>query len=335
MKRILATLLMLVVLLGTVACSPKEEDEPDNYMLVSLEDEIFNLYIPKSWQNNSASGVSGGYASLASRVMASASTITLPVDMELSDLATSVVESYKGTLEEFEQVTELEETTLGSFAAYKFDYTTKSMETTMKFRCVLAKNQNTLTTLSCCAPEADFDTHATVFDEIASFFTFREFEDDQTDGVILKDENTPDGFFLASRAKDEFRFYVPDTWTVDMTGGLPKATYSKTDFSNVTLSSYAVQEGVTNGKEYWNVFKNVYSYDITEVSSDENAKMGGYDAYAIEYITDFSGIKFYTKQVFLATPSLIYIFTYTSDSIHYEDHLADVDTMLSMFEFKK
>ena len=68
MKKLLIILMVLATLLGVVACSPS--DTPDGYTLVSREDEIFNLYVPSSWQDNSESGISGAYSSLGSTVMA-------------------------------------------------------------------------------------------------------------------------------------------------------------------------------------------------------------------------------------------------------------------------
>ena len=335
MKRILAAILASILLLGTVACG-SNKDVPDGYMLVSLEDELFDLYVPKSWQSNTESGISGGYSSLTSGVMASASTMRGSSDIGLSDYVDAVIESYGTTLTDFEQLTEPKETTLGSYAAFQFDYKMKSNDRILKFRCTVAKNKDAFVILSCCAPEDAFDANESVFNEIASYFSFRDFEERETEEpFILVDENTPEGFYLASKSMYEFRFYVPNTWTVDTTGNIPGARYSATDFSNVSLTSFTVQQGISNGQEYWESFKLNYLYEMTEVSVDESAKMGGYDAYGVEYVSNISGINFYIKQVFLTTPSIIYIFTYTSDASHYEKHLDDVDTMLSMFEFKK
>ena len=335
MKRIFAAILMVMLLLSAVACS-SNKNVPDDYMLVSVEDEIFDLYVPKNWQSNVQSGVSGGYSSLTSGVMASASTLRGSEDIALSDYVEKVIESYEKVLSDFEKLTEPKETTLGSYAAFQFDYKAKNDERVLKFRCTVVKNKDAFVILSCCAPEDAFDANASTFDDIASYFSFRDFEERETEEpFILVDENTPEGYQLAARSKFEFRFYVPKTWKVDTTAVIPSASYSDTDFSNVSINSFIVQEGISDGASYWEVFKKNYSYELTEVSVDENAKMGGYDAYGVEYISNISGIEFYVKQVFLSTPSIIYIFTYTSDAYHYESHLDDVDTMLEMFEFKK
>lgn len=334
MKKILAALLVLVMLVGTVACS--SDGVPDGYTLVSLEDEIFNLYVPKTWQNNSSSGMSSAYYAQGSGIIVSATSQKADTtEIALSDYVDAVIKSYEKVLVDYEQVTEPKDTKLDSCSASTFDYKAKNGDTVVKFRCIVAKNKNMFTTLTYCAPEADFENLLKDFEGIVDVFSFRDFEVVTEEPFIFFDEDTPEGFQLASRSKFEFRFYVPRTWIVNTSSSIPKAKVSATDFSNVSLNSFAVQDEITNGKEYWDFFKKTSLYEITELSTDENAKMGEYDAYAVEYITKISEIDYYVKQVFLTTSTMIYIFTYTSDSVHYDLHLDDVDAMLSVFEFKK
>ena len=334
MKRFLAAILLVLMLLGTTSCATKA-NVPDDYMSVSHADEIFNLYVPKSWQSNTDSGVSGGYSSLTSGVMVSATTLDGYSD-ELLACAEAVVQDFSETLPEFEQLTELKKTTLGSYAAMSFEYKAVSAERTLKFRCILVKKDDTLTVLSCCAPVDTFENYTETFDDIASYFSFRSSGEVETEEpFVLLDDNTPSGYQLAARSKYEFRFYVPQSWNVDTTGNIPAATFSDTDRSNVTLNSFTVKADVTNGKEYWEAFKQDYRYHLEEISLNENAEMGKYPAYAVEYKTELGGERYFVKQVFLTTPSIIYIFTYTSDEANYYLHLEEVDAMLSLFEFKK
>ena len=334
MKKILAALLVLVMLVGTVACS--SDETPDGYMLVSLEDEIFNLYVPQTWQNNASSGVSSAYYAQGSGIIVSATTKkTGTTGIQLSDYIAVVIESYENTLVDFEQVTEPKTTTLDSFAAYTFDYKAKVGENTVRFRCIVAKNENMFTILTYCAPEADFEQHLSDFDAIVDVFAFRSFEVETDPPFIFRDEHTPAGYKMASGSQYEFRFFVPDSWSVDVGAAIPSAYYSATELSNVSLNSFMVMEGVKNGKQYWEAFKSNYDYSLTEISVTENIKMGGFDAYAVEYTTEIAGFDYQVKQVFITTSTMIYIFTYTSDAEHYALHLDDVNAMIEVFEFKK
>lgn len=334
MKKILAALLVLVMLVGTVACS--SDKTPEGYMLVSLEDEIFNLYVPQTWQNNVSSGVSSAYYAQGSGIIVSAmSQKTGTTGIQLSDYIATVIESYETTLVDYEQVTEPTTTTLDSFAAYTFDYKAKVGENTVRFRCIIAKNENVFTTLTYCAPEAEFDKLLPDFDGIVDVFTFREFEVETDPPFIFRDEHTPDGYKMASASQYEFRFFVPDSWSVDVGAAIPSAYYSATELSNVSLNSFMAMDSIKSGKQYWEAFKANYDYNLTEISVNENLKMGGFNAYAVEYTSEIAGFDYHVKQVFITTSTMIYIFTYTSDAEHYALHLDDVNAMIEVFEFKK
>ncbi len=333
MKKVLALVMAILMLTGMMACANKNK-VPDDYQLASVEDAVFDLYIPKSWQSNVATGLSGGYSAIGSGIMVDASTRQVGENADLEAFAASALESYREALSEFEQLSELEATTLGAMAAYRFEYAAKFDDDTIRFRTTFVFNKGTITTLLMSAPKEIFSDYTEVFDEIASYFSFRDFEAETEEPFILVDENTPDGFYLASHTKYEYRLYVPDTWTVDTKSMIPSATFSDVDVSNISLSTFTVNSGVPDGKSYWEQFKKNYGYELTEVTFNESAKLGKYDALEVEYITDISGLVFHVKQVYLSTPSLIYIFTYTSDTEHYDQHMEDVNTMISMFEFK-
>lgn len=334
MKKILAALLVLVLLVGTVGCS--SDKVPDGYMLVSLEDEIFNLYVPKTWQNNAASGVSSAYYAQGSGVIVSATTQKAGTTaLKLTDYVEGVLESYEATLADFALTSEAKETTLDSFAAMTFDYTAKVKDTVTKFRTVIAKNENTFTSLTYCAPEADFESFLSDFEGIVDVFSFRKFEVETDAPFIFVDGHTPDGYKMASGSKYEFRFFVPKNWIVDTSAEIPSAKFSDVELSNVSLTSFAVIENIKTGQQYWDAFRSNYGYGLTVVSEDDTTKMGGFNALTVEYVSEIAGLDYHIKQVFITTSTMIYIFTYTSDAEHYETHMNDVNNMIELFEFKK
>ncbi len=335
MKRILAAVLVVLTLLCAVSCNNKDGKVPEDFMSVSAIGEMFDLYVPKSWQSNKETGVSGGFSSLESGVMANAYSVKGYDDISLEDYVKTTVESYARSLTDFEKLTDPKETTMGSFAALRFDYKAKSGETAMKFRCTVTKNPEGFTVLTCCAPEELFAGNSDLFDDIASYFAFRETPVTADPDFVLVDKDTPKGFWLASHSKLSYRLYVPDTWTVDTASTTPKATFSSSDVSNISMTTFLVQPTITDAKSYWEAFKSNYSFSITETSVNEEAKLGKFKALEVEYTTEVAGMNFYVKQVIMASPDLIYIFTYTSDEANYEKHMEDVNSMISMFEFKK
>ena len=61
MKRFLILLLALLMLAG---CSREQDsDVPENMQLASREDVAYRLYVPKTWNVNTDSGVSSAYYS--------------------------------------------------------------------------------------------------------------------------------------------------------------------------------------------------------------------------------------------------------------------------------
>lgn len=335
MKKLITALLALLMLVGLIGCS--SEKVPDGYMLVSRDNEIFNLYVPKTWQNNSASGISGAYYAQGSGIIVSATTQKSgTTTVGLVQYVNAVLESYGETLTEFALLSEAKETKLDGYAALTFDYSAKlKNDAVTKFRAVIVKNENTFTTLTYSAPEAEFDRMLVDFDGIVENFSFRKFEVETDEPFIFEDEHTPEGYQLASRSKYEFRFFVPKTWTVDTWADVPTATYSDFILSNVSLTSFAVTSEIKTGQQYWDAFAKNFGQGLTVRSTDANVKMGGFDALAVEFVSEIAGLEYYNKQVFITTSNMIYIFTYTSDAEHYDLYLDDVNAMIEVFEFKK
>ena len=345
MKKIISVLLLLSMLITCFAGCAKD-DAPKGYQLVSGEDEIFELYAPKTWVSNLSSGVSGAYYSLQDNIVVSAKTIRNATNYTLGQFMTLAIESYEA-MDGYELVSSYESTTLGGEPAYVMEYkaTIKDKDengevkdVVYKFKSVIVKFEATLTMLIYSAPVENYDTAIADFDGIMANFAFKTFaegEIEKDDFTVLVDENTPEGFHLASKDKYEFRFYVPLTWTVQRRAYNPSAYFAKNDLSNVSVSSKVLSDDITDGASYWQYYTETTSFKLSDIVIDENAKMGGHDAYAVEYLATASGLKYRIKQVFLTAGNMIYIFTYTSDRVHYEKHLDDVNSMIELFEFKK
>ena len=332
MKKLLMILLALTMVMGMVACGG--EKAPDGYMSATCEGEIFSLYVPQSWKDNSKSGLSS--ASLDNEgVMVSAFTKTYEeTDLPLAEYVELTIAGFESTLKEFNIVTEAKETVLASFPAVSFEYTVVSEEKAVKFRCIVAKTENAFTTLLFCAAEDVFGNFTEDFDGIAEVFTFHKEAGSAENLFVFKDEYTPDGFQLASGSQYEFRFFVPETWTVNTKADIPTAIFSATDLSNVTLNSFAVSGKITCGQEYWDSFVESYDYDIVDLEIKNKMRMGGYEAMSVEYVTHIGSSEYHIRQVFISTYTMVYILTYTSDAEHYSTHMRDVDKMIQEFEFK-
>ena len=335
MKKLIAVLLLLVMVFGVVSCGEKVTP-PSGFQLASVENAPFYLYVPNSWTSNVASGISSAYCVAGNRVLVSAFAQQADESTSLELYTAKTLESFQRTLEGFELVSKnFEETTLGSYSAYCFDYKAISDNTDMKFRTYVSKYDEGFTVLTYSAAEEVFSKFETDFNEIVAKFTFKvENKNNESPKVIEPVQEEIDGWQLASGEEYEFEFFVPKSWTVDKESEFPVATCSSEagDNSNVTVMSYVLTEPMT-AKDYWEKTKSELSYDYEVLAIDENAKLGGLSALSVEYKTGLVDMMYHIKQVFCATSNMVYVFTYTSNETFYEKHLNSVDAMLNMFVF--
>lgn len=334
MKKIVALLLLLVMAFGVVSCGEKVET-PSGFQLASVDNAPFYLYVPNSWISNVSSGISSAYCSTTGSVLVSAFAQEDDEDISLELYTAKTLESFQRTLASFELVTKkLESTTLGSYAAYCFDYKATSGEKEMLFRTYISDYAEGFVVLTYSAEKSAFETYEADFDEIVAKFTFKV----ENENAPTKDNDTDgeeiDGWQLASSTKYEYSFYVPKSWTVDKTSEFPTASraLSANDGSNVTVMSYVLTEPMT-AKEYWALTEKELVYDHTVIATDENATLGGLSAFAVEYETGLVGMMYRVKQVFCATSNMVYVFTFTSNNTYYDQHLNAVNEMLNMFTF--
>ena len=335
MKKLISVVLLLVMLIGVVSCGEKVEP-PTGFQLASVESAPFYLYVPNTWTSNASSGISSAYySSSGNRILVSAFAQKDEGDTSLQLYTAKTLESFQRTLDSFELASELEETTLGSYAAYCFDYKAISDKKDMRFRTYVSEYAEGFAVLTYSAEQEVFESFEEDFENIVAKFSFK-VENSET--VETKKppqtQDEIDGWQLASSSAYEFDFFVPKSWTVDRSAEIPTATCATEvgDSSNVTMMSYVLTEPTT-AKAYWTQVENKLVYDHEVIATDENAKLGGLSAYAVEYRTGLGDMMYHVKQVFCATSNMIYVFTYTSDDTYYESHLNSVDAMLTMFAF--
>ncbi|MBQ7292810.1 MAG: hypothetical protein IJW79_03615, partial [Clostridia bacterium] len=299
------------------------------------------LYAPKSWSSNLSSGIAGAYASLEKKVLVTASTIEAE-NYTLEEFAAKAKKSY-AKMDGYESVIEPTTATVDNHEAYYLVFDGKVKESKEKtvvyrFKIYLIKKDANLVTITYAAPKEYYKDYTSDLDLIIGEFKFRDDVDIKKDTFMDTKKDAPEGYQIASNDKYEFRFYVPDTWTVNRRSYNPKAYYSDTDMSNVTITTKVMDETVNDGKSYWESFKaeSPENYKVLDEKIDENAKMGKYDAFSVEYTYEVVGVSYMVKQVFLPFEGNgnIYIFTYTSRPRTYEKHLDDVNKMIEMFEFK-
>lgn len=328
MKKLICLLLAVLMTVGLVACGSSASSD---YQLVSFEKDPFNLYVPKTWKDNSSSGRAGAYYSGDKKIMVNATSSLAVTGDTLLAYVERIDKNYAETLEKYERKGEITETTLGGNAAYRLEYFASVDGKTMSFCSVIAGYDVYYVILTYCAISSYYADRLEDFENIIANFSFKQ-------PVITPPVQGEDGaeYVLASHEKNVFNLYVPSTWTVAESGEIAGAYYysKEGDKSNVTLMEYVSSYEITSAKEYWEAFQKQYEHPIDIVSTDENAKLGERDAFAVEYKTSLGDGNYKIKQIFLASEKIIYIFTYTSTEEFYDAHLDEVAKMVEMFEFK-
>lgn len=337
MKKILSALLLACLLIGCLSsCAGKTA--PDGFQLVSMEDDIFCLYVPKSWADNRSSGMASAYASLEKNVIVTAETI----DAEGSSLEDFVKRSENSyaQMDDYELISSVD-TKVADCDAHilAFDGSVKNTDgesRIYRIKVYLIKKDDNFAILTYSSPKEFYNEYIGVLDLIIGYFSFREGIEPSSE---KNDEDVPAGYQLASDDKYEYSLYVPDSWIVSRGGYNPTAYFSESDRSNVSMTVTFVDEALGGAYEYvssyWESFK-IQSPDGSIIGDPviKNDKMGKYDAYSIEYAYSINGSDYMIKQAFLPVSGSIYIFTYTSDTENYADHLDEVNKMIEMFEFK-
>ena len=144
------------------------------------------------------------------------------------------------------------------------------------------------------------------------------------------DGSAPAGWISASDEKADFRFYVPDEWTVDFSTAAAGAYYSSDDPSSVSVMAWELEYTDTTIDEWWklNVGDLSLVFQNIELISDENTTVDGIYAKSYTYTASISEFNYKIMQTVMITDATVYLFTYTSTPENFDSHLEDVDAML-------
>lgn len=327
MKKIIALLLLLGATVCLFGCG---DEAPDGYMSVSLDSDPFILYVPKSWNDNSASGVASAHVSSETGALISARAAEGGT-MSLAEYAALVWEEYGASFASFEPTGAPEETTLGAAAALRFGFTARVRGTLTRVQTYIGQYGSYFVTLTYSAPESLFERYLPGFEGAVENFVYR------TPTVSDKVPKQVGNMLLCSSDQFEFQFYVPLSWLVDVGSEIPTATLSEggKTVASVSLNSMLTSADVTDGASYFEAFRKDFTEGTLENVVSGDGKLGSYDAFDVTFDATVKGTTYTCRQVILSTKSMLYIFTYAAEKADFGVHLADAEAMLDAFEFSK
>lgn len=151
----------------------------------------------------------------------------------------------------------------------------------------------------------------------------------------------PAGMKLASNDLSEYRLYVPESWTVDMSTGMTSAIVGGSDRSNVSFMgmNLAGGGGVYNASEYWDKYKSDLESTLTDIKYDETTEDGlsllldETEALKYSYTATVLGTEYHFMHVICVRNGNVYMLTYTAIPAYYDAHMEEVQSIIDNFSW--
>ena len=154
------------------------------------------------------------------------------------------------------------------------------------------------------------------------------------------DSEIPQGMQLVSSDYTTCKFYVPDDWTPEITTGTLVAKAG--DNSNVSIQQMAHKGEYHSPDHYFreDYFKKLQTTFskitlLEEECSTENQKFGKVGNSAVKYVytVESDGTVYKIMQYFSVASGYLYIMTYTAQETLFSEHLEEVQSIVSNFEY--
>lgn len=342
MKRLLAAFIVIMTLLSilTMTSCGKKDGTPKGMQLVrGGEDVGYNFWGPEEWVVSNYGSISCTYAS---KVDLSSMTFT-----ETEKPSGTVAEYFASEKTKFPYEISVsvdgEDCTFGNAnklaKKYVYSYTYKGFSYTCMQIFVLNSDNFYIFTYTASNEERSEDKsyYEYYLDKVTAVIDAFEFTDkSESSGTSTEYERDSEGYILISdKTLAGFNMYVPDSFKVDHSSALVSATH--TDGTNITMAQ-ATYTGVES-QGYWEARKeNINAFANNSLAEIEVGKQIDLEdtkwALAYEYTYVFEGIKYHVYQVqIVASATTGYVFTYTATEELYNTHLAEMNKVLSKFEY--
>ena len=362
--RIVALLLCAVVLLSCVACAGEEEGEtiPSGMQLATAAGADFRLYVPTHWSANTAYGVSGGYYHLVQQSTVSmmkypvaeiSDTAELPAPTEENAmlkeradwfynavLLPQINEMKSGEISEADQ--HGVEVLMDGVNAMQYHVKTTVDGESLHFLYVVAEKNDAFYVLTYIVTSELYVMLVEDYVNILNAVRFAEpYEPKENAKEIDADADAPDGMKLASNGDVSYVLYVPADWTIDRTQQIFAAS-APSGRANVSVVPYmpssaepmSVMEYFEESRRLMEMTSSGSFGWVDENNQGVEIKLGGSPAMCYEYYYRIGGVGYRYMQIIAAYKGMFYSFTYTAADDGYDAHLAEVEKILSVFEFR-
>ncbi len=339
----LLTLLLLtaLLLLSLAACGNSGEDElPENMQYATVDGAYYRLFVPTDWNLMTGMGISGAYASTQNYAA------VFVRDYDNSDALTS--EEYAKSVRMPDITAVYSDNQLGAIAcsntvlagqaACLLEYTGTRDLVTYHAREIVCAYEGRVLVLTYITQMDLFDGYLSVYDSVTANFKFSDqpYVADTPVNTVNTAAPAPDGMILASNDDVAYRFYVPDTWTLNTALPTSSAYVSETDRSNVGVTVYMPEVDQMTAEEYWAQCEAEYITVMNDYTllSTASGTLDGRPANTYIYSADIGGTTYRFAQTVATYRGMVYTVTYTALDEMFDNHMAAYEQIIAAFDFR-
>lgn len=153
------------------------------------------------------------------------------------------------------------------------------------------------------------------------------------------DSDVPTGMLRASDETVDYELFVPDDWTVDLTGGAVSAYRSKSDPMSVSVMVWNLPYADTTLDDWWETYRAEFDLIFTDFSLEslETTTLDGVAANQYTYTAKLGENEYRYTQIAAIRRSSVYLMTVTELAELTEEltetHQSDLDEIVEFFRW--
>ena len=352
----LAAMLCLCAMLLCTSCSlAKTDSAPDGMQTATVAGDDFRLYVPTSWNLNTAYGISGAYYSLNNQ--SSVSVIKYPITDAMNaamkdvnnrtdwfcreEVYAQLENCATGAIIEHEE--DRVSTALGGANARQYHYSAPIDGAKTHFLHIIAEKNQAFYVFSFIANEelyamlySDNKAQSDVTKILQAFVFAEPYAPVEPLKPLDENATAPDGMKLASNSDVAYCFYVPVAWKVDVNEKIYSAL-SADGLASVSVVPYLPNGEITTVVGYFEENEKMLervSGGGYEKLKEEKMKLGGGDAMCYDYTLTLSGETYRYRQIVGNYKGMIYNLTYTAKNADFDQHINEFDAIVNAFTYQ-
>ena len=352
MKKITSFALLLCLILGAVfslsACSGGDEEVPEGMQIAGGgESDGYYFYVPEEWIVSSHGKFDAAYVSSVNNTSVTFVEAEMPEE-SIGEYFAKEESKFPFPINVTERDKAINFGNAESAKSFVYSYTYEEKE----FCClqIFVTHKDEFYIFTYTSYTADYTDGLSYYDyyleeKVLGVMENFKFVDKSGEGGKAPEyTKDADGYNLVSdKTAAGFLMYLPDTYTVDYSGGIVSATnadgvnisMSKATYANVTVDEYwknrkqeleTIADKVASGETY------VSSLEEIEIGKSKTVE-GTKWAFSYEYTYVLLGRTYHVYQVLMVKGQNGYVFTFTADEDNYGGYFGEVDTILDKLEF--